>query len=116
MSGRDDRNQIFRDIETENLFAIRENRRETLPKISFGMMPDIEPDMRRSPLFHLGIDCTGDDIPRREIRLLMIIFHESAFIQISKNRTLSPNRFTDEKTLASQGVESCRMKLDKLHV
>jgi len=74
--------------------------------------PHVEDDLASFRAF--GLDGAGDDVPRREVALRMVLVHEPFAVAVSQHRALAPQRFGEqERILACIGR---RMELHVLHV
>ncbi len=82
MRNRYDRNPIRSDVDSE-FFTLFVNGRKGFFDLRGGKMSYVQPDMRFSSFFHLGIYGPCDHVSRSQISHRMIPFHKrfSVFVQ-----------------------------------
>ena len=92
------------------------NMRETFPQVFGGFVGNIEPNVRRSGFFHLGIDCARHDIARSEIAARVVVFHKRTSFDIAQNCAFAAHAFGNELAGTVRRVHRRRVKLHEFHV
>ena len=80
VGGRHDRDRFFSNVDPEAKAGLVNVRKSLADEIG-GFVRDIEPDVVRTALLHLAVNCAGDNISRRERTHRMVRIHEFAAIK-----------------------------------
>ena len=64
----------------------------------------------------LGVDCSSDDITRRQISHLVVVRHEGLAVASTQDSAFATNGFGNQERLGLRIVEAGRVELHELHV
>ena len=94
MGGRNYRDRLLRDIDTEAKTRLV-NRREALADELGRLVRDIEENTCVARALHLGIDGAGDDVTGRKLETLVVFLHEANPMGIFQDPTLPAHGLGD---------------------
>ena len=113
--GRDDRDRLFGQIDTQSQqFFI--NHREMLTNKCFRFMADVEEHAVSAQTFHLVVNGTGDNIARSQFATLVKIGHEARAVRALQVCAFATQRLGQQEIARLRMIQRRGVKLVKFKI